>query len=119
VLFTGSQAAHYPWRNRINATISQYYPTLQCPHFGWHSERLTSRTVSGREYARLINAAMVAPTCGTIANDVVRKHFEIPACNTLLLTQQTPALEAAGFLDLTNCVFADSHNVVEKLDWLF
>ena len=35
VLFTGSHAIHYPWRNRINALVSQHYPSLHCPHLGW------------------------------------------------------------------------------------
>jgi hypothetical protein len=118
-LFTGSQATHYPWRNRINKIISQYYPSLQCPHFGWHDGRATSRMTSGEPYARMINAAWIAPACGTIANEVVRKHFEIPACKACLVTERTPALEAAGFSDLVNCVFADDADVLEKVEWLF
>jgi hypothetical protein len=122
ILFTGSQAMHYPWRNRMHRILSQHYPTLQCPHFGWtgpNAERAAARLMQGEQYARLINSTLIAPTCGTIANDVVRKHFEIPACNTCLVTQRTPAVEAAGFRDLVNCVFADDDNVVERLDWLF
>jgi tetratricopeptide (TPR) repeat protein len=117
-LFTGSQASHYPWRNRINRTISERYPSIQCPHSGWF-EHATSRMISGEPYARMINASWIAPTCGTIANEVVRKHFEIPACNTCLVTQRTPALEAAGFADLVNCVFAEEAEVLEKVEWLF
>ena len=122
VLFTGSLAVHYPWRNRINKKIAQVYPSLQSPHFGWigpATVRAASRMVYGEQYARVINAAWVAPTCGTIANEVIRKHFEIPACNTCLITQPTPAIEAAGFKDLLNCVFSDEDDIVERLDWLF
>jgi hypothetical protein len=119
VLFTGSQAPHYPWRNHINKIVSQYYPSLQCPHFGWSDERATSGMIFGQDYARMINAARIAPTCGTIAKEVVRKHFEIPACNTCLVTERTPGLEAAGFRDLVNCVFADRADVLDKLEGLF
>lgn len=35
VLTIGSQAMHYPWRNRINRIVAQHYPSLICPHFGW------------------------------------------------------------------------------------
>ena len=69
--------------------------------------------------AQILNSAWVAPACGTITNDVVRKHFEIPACNTCLLTEKTAALEAAGFVDQVNCVFADDTDVLDKLEWLF
>lgn len=120
VLFTGSQALHYPWRNRVNRAISHFYPTLQTPHFGWHNAGpAAKRMLTGEAYARLISAAWVAPACGTIANDIVRKHFEIPACGTCLITQKTPAIEAAGFRDNENCLFADEHDVIEKLDALF
>jgi hypothetical protein len=119
VLFSGSRAAHYPWRNRIFKVISNFYPSLTCPHFGWGGDRPTKRTIFGEEYARLLNASVFVPSCGTIANDLVRKHFEIPASKACLLAQQSPALEAAGFLDMQNCVFADEHNVLDKLDYLF
>jgi hypothetical protein len=123
VLFSGSQASHYPWRSKIDRIVSQRYPSLHSPHFGWHwTENRRPSAMSlleGERYAQLLNSAWVAPTCGTIANEVVRKHFEIPACNTCLLTQETASLKAAGFVDLVNCVFADDGDVLDKLEWLF
>jgi len=119
VLLTGSRELHYPWRNEIMDLVSQQYPTLRTPHFGWMNRSKAARTVHGAEYARLINASFLAPTCGTIANEVVRKHFEIPGCRTCLVTEYTPGLAAAGFVDMENCVFADAGNVLQKLDYLF
>src|SRR5262249_10141164 len=98
------------------------FPALHSPHFGWSSKKgkpSATGFLEGEKYAQLINSAWVAPTCGTIANEVVRKHFEIPACNTCLITQRTAALEAAGFVDMVNCVFADETDVLDKLEWLF
>jgi hypothetical protein len=119
ILFTGSSAIHYPWRNAVRRAISNHYPTMTCPHLGWFGLRETSRMVYGSEYARMLNASLVVPTCGTIAKEVVRKHFEIPACASCLITERTPALEAAGFADMVNCVFADESDVLDKLDILF
>lgn len=122
VLFSGSQATHYPWRSRIDRIVSRHFPTLHSPHFGWCWKKAKPRTsgfLEGEKYARLLNSAYIAPTCGTIANEVVRKHFEIPACNTCLLTEKTPGLEAAGFRDMVNCVYTDEHDVLDKLEWLF
>jgi tetratricopeptide (TPR) repeat protein len=119
VLFTGSQAAHYPWRNQISKIISQCYPSLICPHFGWSDTGATSRMISGERYARMLNASWIVPTCGTIAKDLVRKHLEIPAARSCLVTERTPVLEAAGFTDMQNCIFADKHDVLDKLDYVF
>jgi len=122
VLFSGSQALHYPWRSRIDRVVSRHYPTLHSPHFGWcwtKKKPPTAGFLQGQSYARLINSAYVAPTCGTIANEVVRKHFEIPACNTCLLTEKTAGLEAAGFEDMVNCVYSSENDVLVKLEWLF
>ena len=118
VLFTGSLATHYPWRNRIYKRLRSLYPSMLCPHFGWGKEQDTERTIFGEQYARLLNAAFFVPSCGSIANELVRKHLEIPASRACLLAQRSPALEAAGFIDMKNCVFADEHDVVGKVDYL-
>ncbi|PZV11942.1 MAG: hypothetical protein DCF20_18470 [Pseudanabaena sp.] len=119
VLFTGANYALYPWRQKILKSISQYYPSLICPHLGYNANRSIGREVIGEKYSRTINASWFVPTCGTIAKEVVRKHFEIPACRSCLITEQSPALEAAGFINMQNCVFVDEHNVLDKLDYLF
>ena len=122
VLFSGSQASHYPWCSRIDRIVSGHYPSLHSPHFGWcwkKKKPATSGFLQGEKYAQLINSAFVAPTCGTIAKEVVRKHFEIPACNTCLLTEKTAGLEAAGFEDMVNCVHTNEDDVLDKLGWLF
>jgi hypothetical protein len=119
VLFTGSQAKHYPWRNRISNVVTAAYPTMTCPHLGWFDQRLTFRMLQGEAYAKLLNSAHVVPTCGTIAHEVVRKHFEIPAAGACLMTERAKSLLAAGFVDMENCVFADEDDVLDKLDYLF
>src|SRR4051794_16092214 len=118
VLFTGSRAAHYPWRSRVHTLVSQRFPSLTTPHAGWFDQGISGRMVVGERYARLLNASLIAPTCGTISREVIRKHFEIPAARTLLVTERTPALEAAGFDDMENVVFAEAGDVVEKIDHL-
>jgi hypothetical protein len=119
VLLSGATAAQYPWRRRIYKLIAEHYPSLWCPHRGYLSRSPAGQMLSGMRYARTINAAEVAPVCGTVAKEVVRKHFEIPACNTCLITERARNLEEAGFIDMVNCVFADEHDILDKLEVLF
>lgn len=119
VLFTGNKNNLYPWRKKIIRIVPKYYPSLVCPHPGYGTQRTVSQIAVGESYARMLNAAWFVPACGTVAKEAVRKHFEIPACGSCLVTERSPALEAAGFVDMVNCVFADEHDVIDKLDSLF
>jgi tetratricopeptide (TPR) repeat protein len=119
VLLTGNNNALYPWRNQLWPKLRERYGTLTWPHPGYTKGTPPARILMGEEYARTINAAWFVPACGTAAKEVVRKHFEVPASRACLVTEQSPGLEAAGFSDMKNCVFADSRNVFEKLDFLF
>ncbi len=117
VVFTGSTASFYPWRRSIQKVVSAAYPCLLSPHNGYQ-RRSEERILWGESYARMLNAAWFAPACGMVAKEVVRKHFEIPACKTCLVTEKSAGLEAAGFVDMENCVFAEPGDVLDKLDGL-
>ncbi|WP_344299625.1 glycosyltransferase [Sinomonas flava] len=118
VLLTGSRARHYPWRNAVSRVLEENFTTISMPHFGWAGERGTERMAWGQDYARLLAAAAFIPTCGTVTKDLVRKHLEIPAAGACLVTQRTPAVVAAGFRDMVNCVFAEADDVVDRLETL-
>lgn len=118
VTLTGQVYGLYPWRQNVFPIIRDRYPCLVSPQHSYES-KLASQLLSGEAYARVLNASFVVPTCGTAGGEVVRKHFEIPGANACLLTERTEAVEAAGFSDMENCVFADQRNVVERLEYLF
>lgn len=117
ILFNGYMNSLYPWRQKIYKILSSNYPSLIFPHLGYESR--SPAMIFGEQYARTINASWFVPACGTLAREVVRKHFEIPASKSCLITEETPALVAAGFVDMQNCVFADEDNVSEKVSYLF
>jgi hypothetical protein len=119
ILLSGATGPQYPWRRRVFNLVSKHYPALSCPHQGYTRRAGIAQVLHGEAYARTLNASVFAPACGTVAKEVVRKHFEIPACGACLITEKSPALEAAGFVDMQNCVFADDHNVLDKISWLF
>ncbi|MBP1806815.1 glycosyltransferase [Rubellimicrobium aerolatum] len=115
VMLTGQAGSLYPWRQAVYPQITAHFACLVTPTFRYES-RSAHRMLSGEGYARALNASMVAPTCGTMGNEFVRKHLEIPGSRCCLVTQRTAALEAAGFLDGENCVFAEAGDVVDRID---
>ncbi|MFN6495922.1 MAG: glycosyltransferase [Nostoc sp. DedQUE01] len=119
IIISGNQSLLYPWRIKINKIVSKYYPSLICPHLGYLETRETSRMMFGEQYARTINASWFSPGCGSMARDLVRKLLEVPAAKCCLITEKNPTVEAAGFVDMENCVFADENDVLDKLDYLF
>jgi len=119
VLLTGSTAPQYPWRLHVYEYVARRYPSLICPHHGYLTQSRPGEMMHGEQYARAINASLIVPACGTVAREIVRKHFEIPACNACLVAERSAALEAAGFVDMENCVFADENDVLAKLSHLF
>jgi hypothetical protein len=117
VLFNGAINSLYPWRQKIYNIVSSYYPSLIFPHLGYESH--SPLMIYGEQYARTINASWFVPACGTVAKDIIRKHFEVPGSKACLITEKTTSLEAAGFVDMENCVFADEKDVLGKLNYLF
>ncbi|MGO4383799.1 glycosyltransferase family protein [Specibacter sp. RAF43] len=119
ILLSGSRASNYPWRVAVDRAIEESYPVRTMPHGGWFDRAVAAGMPVGADYARRLSAALIVPTCGTIAHELVRKHLEIPASGALLLTERTPAVEAAGFIDGENCVFSDEVDAVARLEYLF
>jgi len=115
VFFTGATAGQYPWRRRVTQALTKALRISQSRHAGYVGRQVTSSMPMGTEYAKLIGSAWFAPTCGTVANELIRKHLEIPAVGTCLITEQSPALDLAGFSNMRNVVFADEHDVVDKI----
>ncbi len=118
VLFTGSTSSYYPWRRGVQQVVSSAYPSLLSPHLGYDRQQ-EERLVWGEAYARLLNAAWLVPSCGTVVKDVVRKHFEIPGSRACLVSEESEGLKAAGFADMQNCVLANAGDVLDKIDHLF
>jgi hypothetical protein len=119
VLFAGNKNSLYPWRKKILNIVSKHYPSLICPHPGFVPPETIIHAVAGEPYARMLNASWFVPACGTVAKEAVRKHFEVPACKACLITERSAALEAAGFVDMKNCVFGEEAHVLDKLNYLF
>ena len=118
VMLTGQVNGLYPWRRQVFPLLQDRYHCRSALGQGYDGVA-ASQSLFGEAYARAINQSFVVPTCGTMGKDVVRKHFEIPAAGACLITERSPSLEAAGFVDMENCVFVDRTDIVDRLDYLF
>lgn len=118
IFLTGQAGALYPWRQAVFARLGARYDCLVSGAAAYGSANRVDQLV-GEDYARALNASLAVPTCGTLAGEVVRKHFEIPASMACLVTERSAALEAAGFVDGETCVFASPDDVEDRLDALF
>jgi len=119
VAITGAQSSKYPWRQAVYPRIAAAYPTIVCPHRGYSKSSPPMQMLHGEAYAKVLASAWFSPTCGTAARELVRKHLEIPACRTALITEGCPPIALAGFVDMENCVLADERNVLDKISYLF
>ncbi|WPY95384.1 glycosyltransferase [Limimaricola variabilis] len=117
VTLTGQVYGLYPWRQAVHELLAERYVCLVTPPFRYE-DAAARRMLAGEAYARALNASWLSPSCGTMGHELVRKHLEIPGAGCLLVTERIPVLEAAGFLDGVNCVFADPPELVDKVDAL-
>ncbi|MDN3310109.1 glycosyltransferase [Microbacterium oryzae] len=118
ILLSGSREANYPWRVRVHRLLAERFPSRSIAHGGWFDRQAAAAMPVGSDYARSLSSALIVPTCGTIAEEFVRKYVEIPAAGAVLLAERTAIAESAGFVDMENCVFADESDVVDKVEHL-
>lgn len=105
----------YPWRARFTQEVTARFPALIFPHPGYEKREITF-AVQGESYAKLINQSQFSIADTTCMDYVVRKHLEIPASGTVLLTPNTPALREYGFMDMVNCVAGEGPELYDKID---
>ena len=118
LLLGNTDIPQYAWRRRIRAAVSDHFQTVVVPHVGY-SPNYASQALFDEPFSRLINSALITPTCGGMVKALVNKHLEIPASGSLLLTEETPILREFGFAHMENCVFADEADVREVVNYLF
>lgn len=111
----------YSWRAAIKHTLLDNLPALYFRHPGYNLVRQEGNpfVLFGKSYAKAINSCVIAPSHGGFTEIVVSKQMEIPACRTLLITQNSASLEAHGFKNGINCVFADPEDILNRIQILF
>src|SRR5690606_22995728 len=102
----------YTWRHDIFRALMPRFPVFHAPSLG---NRQTSHDYVGEAYARLLNRSRFSAGCGTINRYFTLKLLEIPAARSCLIAEEIEVLQAMGFRDGVNCVFATPQNVADKV----
>ncbi|AUN32947.1 glycosyltransferase [Niveispirillum cyanobacteriorum] len=118
IWLVGAMSADRPWRVRAATGLSARFPDLvqTSPHPGYGRE--VTQGLVGETFFRTMGRARISLTDGTLFDYVVRKHLEIPACGTLLLTPPIQNLADYGFQDMVNCVMGEGDDLTDKVDLL-
>ena len=69
-----------------------------------------------RDYDNLLQKSKIVITCGSIFNAPVQKYVEIPAANSLLMSNWFPDLGLMGFVPGTNMITYHKENLVGTVE---
>ncbi|MDB5687120.1 MAG: hypothetical protein JWR77_1709 [Rhizorhabdus sp.] len=94
----------YPWRAQVTADIQHIIPTLLYPHPGYGHDESDPFAIRDESYARTLSRSQFCIADTTKLDYVVRKHLEIPATGSILVSPPSEALDAYGFVDMENCI---------------
>jgi hypothetical protein len=116
VVMVGITSKHYPMRNHIARTLRDkpYFERIIRPPESLH---MLDKWPIKEDYAEIVASAKICPTGGSIWHYPVAKYFEIPACNTLLMSDWFDELGDLGFIPNENMVVIDSSNLVKQVEW--
>lgn len=94
----------YPWRAQVTEEIQQVMPTLLYTHPGYSTATADPFAIRNEAYARMLSRSRFALADTTVLDYVVRKHLEIPAAGSVLVSPPSDALTDFGFVDMENCI---------------
>lgn len=105
---------YYPLRYKILQQLEGKPGFIYHQHPGYRNIEDKEDKFVREKYVSEINRAKIFFTCDSIYKYPVKKYYEIPACNTLLLASNSPELYDLGFRDGENFVGINSQNFLEK-----
>ena len=100
--------AFYPWRAKVTAEIQQLMPTMLYTHPGYSNGGVNPFEIRDESYARMLSRSKFCIADTTALDYVVRKHLEIPAAGSVLVSPESEALKDYGFVDLENCILGEA-----------
>ncbi len=112
----GTHGPMYNWRNENLPHLLNEFPTLVYRHPGYGDVKLPHRFgVFGQEYGELLNQSYFSLADCTRSAYCVRKHLEIPASFSVLVSPECDELKQYGFEDMKNCITGTGKILREKI----
>lgn len=103
----------YPLRYLMQATYANQNGFVHHKHPGYGDFSETS--LVAENFAKEINRTKIFLTCDSIYNYPIRKYFEVPACNTLLMAPSNEELQDLGFFSQKNYISISEEDFQEKV----
>jgi hypothetical protein len=94
----------YPWRAQATEEIQRVMPTLLYTHPGYANGAANPFEIRDESYARMLSRSRFCLADTTRLDYVVRKHLEIPAAGSVLVSPESEALADYGFVNMENCI---------------
>jgi hypothetical protein len=106
----------YAWRAEQLKSLADHFPTLVYTHPGYGSTPIAHRfPIAGEAYARMINRSHFSLSDTSRLHYAVRKHLEIPAAGTVLISPDVAGVAHYGFRDMENCILGSGRDLFEKI----
>lgn len=109
----------YPFRYSVVEQLRNkpYFKQIERPK-DTPGESRSGKWPIDRDYDNLLQKSKITITGGSIFNVPVQKYVEIPAANSLLMSNWFPDLGLLGFIPGTNIITYHKENVIEVVEEL-
>jgi hypothetical protein len=114
VLSLGCMGNHYPLRKKASNILSNINKYKHIPR-PKESENGKKWPIN-KDYAKLLNSSHSVISCTADVKYTVIKTFEIPACNSILLSDNNSLMESLGFKSGINFVEINENNILEPFN---
>lgn len=106
---------YYPYRSSVVKQLSNknYFTKIDRPKEGLDRD---NKWPIDSDYYNLLASAYITITGGSIYNAPVQKYVEIPAANSMLMSNWFDDLGLMGFVPAVNMLTYTVYNIVEKIE---
>lgn len=116
VLFMGaSNPKVYPLRHKMKTALTGHPGFVSHYHPGYTNFGSDAQALVARGFALEVNRAKMFLSCDSIYHYPLRKYFEVPACNTLLLASDNADLRELGFRSGVHYVAVTERDFLAKI----